>query len=286
MAAVLWGTVGLTIRVLTDYGFSSIQIVVLRFMTAALCFGAYIAVTDRRKFRIDKRDIKFFMAYSLFVFLAFSLCFVAAITLASYATATGLLYTSPIWAMLFSILVFKEKLTRRKGLAILLSFSGCGLITGFFSGGLNVAPAALLAGLGAGVGYGLQGVVTKKFLEKYASVTILFYYFTFAVLFGFPLCRMVDMVHIIAAVPVSLPFAVGGGILFYVTPFALYAYSLNFIEASKAAVVVSVEPIVAALIGFFIYHEPLTLIIACGTILIISAVAALYEPAGPAGPAA
>ena len=284
-AAVLWGAVGVTIRVLTDFGFTSIQIVVLRFITAAVCFGLYIAFTNRRKFRIEKADVKYFMAYSFFVLLAYSLCFVAAITLASYATATGLLYTSPIWAMLLSIYMFKEKLTKRKGLAILLSFTGCGLITGLFSGGgLSAAPVALLAGLGAGMGYGFQGVFTKKFMQKYTSVTVVFYYFLFATIFGLPLSDAGSMGKAFAGAPFSLPVAVFGAIICYVVPFALYAYALNFIEASKAAVIVSVEPVVAALIGFLIYNEPLTAAVAFGVILIISAVVVLYEPASRAKP--
>jgi len=278
MSGILWGTVGLTIRILASYGLTSIQIVVLRFITAASCLGLYIAITDRRKFRIEKTDIKYFMSFSIFVLLAYNICFVMAIRLTSYAVASGLLYTSPIWAMLLSIYVFKEKLTKRKGFAILLSFTGCGLITGLFSsGGLNLTPVALLAGLAAGIGYGAQGVFTKKFMEKYHSLTVLFYFFLFALIFGLPFCNFPNMISVIASEPTSLLYGVGGVLVCYILPFTLYTYALNFIEASRAAVIVSIEPIVAALLGFFVYHEPVTAAIIFGIVFIISAVVVLYE---------
>jgi len=279
ISAVLWGSVGLTIRILASFGFSTIQIIVFRFITAALCFGLYILITDRRKFRIDKTDIKYFMAFSLFVLLAYNICFVTAIRLTSYAVATGLLYTSPIWAMFLSIYVFKEKLTKRKGIAILLSFTGCGLITGLFSsGGVSLTPIAFFAGLGAGMGYGAQGVFTKKLMEKYHSFTVVFYFFLFAVIFGLPFCNFGGMLSVIASAPMSLLYGMGGAIICYIVPFAFYTYALNFIEASRAAVIVSVEPIVAALLGFFVYDEPITVFIICGIAFIISAVVVLYEP--------
>jgi drug/metabolite transporter (DMT)-like permease len=182
--------------------------------------------------------------------------------------------------MLFSIYVFKEKLTKRKLIAIFLSFVGCGLITGLLTpGGMKLTTSALIAGLAAGIGYGSQGVFIKKLMEKYSQLTVVFYIFFFAALASVFFCQPLKIAQVFIEAPASAFYGIGGTLIVYVLPFAMYTYSLHFIEASKAAVVVSIEPFFTAFIGLFLYNEPINLAVIAGTILIVSAIVVLYEKA-------
>lgn len=51
-------------------------------------------------------------------------------------------------------------------------------------------------------------------------------------------------------------------------------------EASKAGIIATVEPMVATLIGIFVFSEPLTLTSALGVLLILSAVVILNVSKG------
>ena len=53
IAGTLWGVMGIFVRILTGYGFSSMQIASLRIIGGALIFLAGTAFTDRKKLKIQ-----------------------------------------------------------------------------------------------------------------------------------------------------------------------------------------------------------------------------------------
>lgn len=55
--------------------------------------------------------------------------------------------------MLLSLILFGEKFTGRKMLALLATFCGCGLITGIFASKLALTAEAFAFGLASGFGY-------------------------------------------------------------------------------------------------------------------------------------
>ena len=57
-----------------------------------------------------------------------------------------------------------------------------------------------------------------------------------------------------------------------VIPFLAYTLGLNHVEASKAGILATIEPMVATLIGVFVFSESLTLFSALGILLILAAV--------------
>lgn len=111
-AGTLWGIMGIFVRKLGTYGFSSIQIASL----------------------IEIRDIGLFPGMGLVSLLLFTICYFTTINMASLSVAAILLYTSPIWVMLMSLVCFKEKMTKRKVLAAAMAFGGCVLVSGVGSG--------------------------------------------------------------------------------------------------------------------------------------------------------
>lgn len=62
-----------------------------------------------------------------------------------------LLYTSPVFIMLFSALLFHEKITPRKLLAMALALVGCGLVSGLMDGFGSVPVYGVVTGLLSGL---------------------------------------------------------------------------------------------------------------------------------------
>ena len=60
-----------------------------------------------------------------------------------------------------------------------------------------------------------------------------------------------------------------------VIPFLAYTCGLQNVEASKAGIIATIEPMVATLIGILVFSEPLTLISGLGILLILTAVVIL-----------
>ena len=67
-----------------------------------------------------------------------------------------------------------------------------------------------------------------------------------------------------------------------VIPFLAYTLGLERVEASKAGIIATIEPMVATLIGIVVFSEPLTLMSGLGILLILSAVVILNARQGSA----
>ena len=65
LAACFWGSMGIFVRKLGEYGFSSIQIVSIRITIAALVFCIILLIKDRTGFRISPWDISLFLGLGL-----------------------------------------------------------------------------------------------------------------------------------------------------------------------------------------------------------------------------
>ena len=276
LAGCFWGSMGIFVRRLTDYGFSSIQIVAIRVTLAALIFCMLLLIKDPSGFRISVKDFPLFLGLGFGSILFFTVCYFTAITMMPLSTAAILLYTSPIWIMLMSVLFFREKLTGRKLLALVLAFAGCVLVSGVSGEGMTLT--GLLVGLGSGIGYGLYSILGTVALRRYSPYTVTTYTFVFAALGSWLICRPAEMLAKFAAAP-DLP-----GLVFFcfltalvtaVIPFLAYTLGLQTVEASRAGILATVEPLVATLIGVAVFSEPLTLLSGLGILLILAAVVLL-----------
>ena len=276
LAGCFWGSMGIFVRKLSTYGFSSVQIVCIRVTLAALFFSVLLFFRNRDGFRISPRDLPLFLGLGFGSILFFTVCYFTAINMMSLSTAAILLYTSPIWIMLMSVVFFHEKLNGKKLLALVLAFAGCVLVSGISGNGIT--PAGLLAGLGSGIGYGLYSILGTVALRKYSPYTVTTYTFLFAAAGSWLICNPADLISKFAAAP-DLPF-----LLFFCAltalvtafiPFLAYTLGLQTVEASKAGIIATIEPMVATVIGIVVFSEPLTVLSGIGILLILGAVVLL-----------
>ena len=276
LAGCFWGSMGIFVRRLGKYGFSSIQIVSIRVTLAALIFALVLFLKDRAGFKLSRRDLPLFLGLGFGSILFFTVYYFTAIRMMSLSTAAILLYTSPIWIMIMSILFFHEKLDRRKLIALILAFVGCVLVSGIAGG--EMTPLGLLVGLGSGIGYGLYSILGTVALRKYSSYTVTTYTFIFAAIGSWVICRPANMINKFSDVSdlgFLIFFCCLTAVITAVIPFLAYTLGLERVEASKAGIIATIEPVVATLIGITAFSESLTLMSGLGIILVLSAVVIL-----------
>ena len=276
LAGCFWGSMGIFVRRLGTYGFNPIQIVSIRVTVAALIFCLLLLAKDRSGFRISLRDIPLFLGLGFGSILFFTVCYFTAITMMPLSTAAILLYISPIWIMLMSVLFFREKLTVRKAAALILAFAGCVLVSGISGEGLSLT--GLLVGLGSGIGYGLYSILGTIALRRYSPYTVTTYTFLFAAVGSWFICQPADMAAKYggaADLPFLLFFCFLTGLVTAVIPFLSYTLGLRTVEASRAGILATIEPMVATLFGILVFSEPLTVLSGLGILLILSAVVLL-----------
>ena len=276
IAACFWGSMGIFVRHLEAYGFTAIQIVSIRLTLAAVIFSILQIFIDRAGFKIALRDIPLFLGLGLGSILFFTICYFSAITIMPLSTAAILLYTSPIWIMLMAALFFHEKLNAKKLIALALAFAGCVLVSGISGDGITVV--GLLLGLGSGLGYGLYSILGTVALRRYSPYTVTTWTFIFAACGSWCVCRPADMILKFAGaekLPLLLGFCILTALVTAVIPFLTYTLGLRTVEASKAGIIATLEPIVATIIGIVCFGEGLTILSALGILLVLAAVVVL-----------
>ena len=110
--ASLWGLIALFFKFLTACGFSPLQIVALRVLFAAVLMTAVIFKIDPKLLKIRWRDSWLFIGTGIFSLVFFNYCYFRSIESSSISIAVLLLYTAPVFVMLLSIFLFREKFTR------------------------------------------------------------------------------------------------------------------------------------------------------------------------------
>ena len=270
-AAALWGTMGIFVNKLTGFGFTSMQIVFWRAIVAAAVLVCYLLITDRSLLKIKLRDCPIFVGTGVISFTCFSFCYFTAMHLSSLSVAAVLLYTAPAFVMLFSALLFHEKLNVYKILAVLLTVAGCALVTGVVSGRAAVSGLGVLFGLGAGLGYALYSIFGRYGVEKYNTLTVTAYTFVFAAVASLPLSEPATLLSKVTS-PEVFFWIIAVGIFTSVLPYLLYTAGLSKVESGRASVMATIEPVVASLIGVFLYGEQLDLFKMIGIALIFAAV--------------
>ena len=103
-AAACWGLIGLFVRQLAAEGYSSLQIVALRSLVAAVCISLLVARSPRRTLTIRQRDCWLFIGTGICSLVFFNFCYFNAMQQTNLAVAALLLYTSPIFVMLLSLI--------------------------------------------------------------------------------------------------------------------------------------------------------------------------------------
>ncbi len=276
-AGVLWGVISLFIRPLSAAGFDPTQIATVRMSVAAAAFLVVIAARSPAKLRVRLRDLWMFIGTGVVSVALFNFCYFYTIIHSEASVAVVLLYTSPVFILLLSALLFHERVTRRKLLALALTFAGCVCVAGL-TGGVRLSAVVFLTGIGSGLFYGLYTIFGRYALAKYDASTVTAYSFVFSLLATLPFGKPAALVRTVAAEPRLLLLCVGIGVCSTVLPYYLYTWGLERMESGKAAILVAVEPLVGAVVGMTVFHESRSPVKLVGIALILTAIVLLNLP--------
>lgn len=275
IAGLLWGTIGIFVRRLNELGLEAMQIVFIRAIITAVIIFIGVLIYDRRLLKIKLRDLWCFIGTAILSVLFFYYFYFVTIEKASLAVAAVLLYTAPIFVMLMSLVLFKEKLTGKKIAACVLAFAGCALVAGIFDGGGNMlSPAALVTGLLSGFGYALYSIFSRFALNKgYSSVTITVYTFIIACLCMLPFADYAAIGAALSAdTATTVLSSLGLAIFVTVIPYLLYTAGLATVASSKASIMASVEPVMACVVSVVVFREEMSFFGGVGIVLVIAAI--------------
>lgn len=282
LAGLLWGSSCLFVQALgkNGYGFTSLQMTGLRGVFAGVAMTVYALLTDRSAFRIKLRWLPIFAIHGACLFMT-AFFYYSAMPLTGTPTAVILMYLSTVFVILFSVTVWKEKMTPLKLFSVACMLVGCCLVSGIVSG-LNFNPIGVIFGLLSALSYTGNNLLVKLSARNGQSATSI-------TLYGFLTMSVISLffvepkvtVPIIATDPAKvIPLLLGMGLCTFIIPYFLFTLSLQDLPGGTVASLGVVEPMAATVYSVLFLHEKLTVFSAIGVLLVLVAVLLLGKTEG------
>ncbi|WP_043933648.1 DMT family transporter [Bacillus sp. EB01] len=271
LGAALWGTIAIFVRGLAGLGLSSMEIVTVRVVLATILLAFIGLLNYRNELAVRAKDSWMFVGTGIFSIVFFNWCYFTSLNNMDVSMAVILLYTSPIFVSILSFFVFRERFTRMKTLALAGTFLGVVLVSGINGNSTEIGLWGLLIGIGAGFGYALYSIFGKIALKKYTTFTVTFYTFLAASLFLVPYTQIWKKAPLLLEGE-TLLYEIGLALFPTVLAYFLYTKGLEKTDSSLASIIATVEPMVATLIGIFMFGENISLIQLAGALFILLSV--------------
>jgi DME family drug/metabolite transporter len=273
-AASIWATLGLFAKILYAQGVSFESLVAVRASVGWVAVMIFVLATGKAKsLSVSGGDLMLLVPQGLVGIGLFYLLYFFTVGESSVGTSAILLYSSPAFVVVLARLFLNEALNPAKVLALIVTAGGIFLVAGAYDpSNLEVTPTVLLTGLLSGLTYGLYSIFGRPVTGHLRPSIILSYVLFFGsllllvaarptldTLVGLPM-RSYALLFVLAVVHTTLGFA-------------LYTFGLGRLGAGRAAIVATVEPVVAVVLGTALLGESLTVPRVVGALLVISGAA-------------
>lgn len=190
----------------------------------------------------------------------------------SASAASLIIATIPIFTVIFSSILLKEKITRKIAVGVPLSLSGVVIIslTGTLGDPFAVsylsAAFAVMVSAFVGAGYTIAG---KKLLERYSALSLTVYAMLFGCLGLLPFLSLSLVTETL-----SLSLRGWGAVLFLallptVVGYVLWYVALEVKTASEISIFLYFIPVLSTIISYFLFNEYISVLFALGGILVI-----------------
>ena len=278
-SGIFFGSGGIFIRRLIEMGIDSYSIVFLRVFIALPILILWLFFTDKKLFYIKLKDTWIFFGAGVLGTLGLNLSYNYSITELSLSLSAILLSLAPIFVVIFSFFLFKEKITSIKIWCMILAIVGSILASGVFEDmtTMHWSFKGIIVGLFAAIFYSLYSIFSKIAMErKYDALTITLYSTLAITIVLFPLNDWKYVKEILSINPLNMSiFMILHSLCTCIFPYALYTIALNHMDAGKASILCSCEPIAATIFGLLFYNEVPTLLSLVGLVIVLIALGVL-----------
>lgn len=275
-AAGLWGTLSPVSKWLLGHGAGPLPVVAVRATLAAAVLGLAMLLADRRRadpeaprlLRISRRDLPFFALYGLVSVAGNYLTYIVAVQQVGAILAATMFYTYPAMAAVLAVVFLREPLGWRRALPLPITFLGCALAAGLFSGGdVPLRPAGVAAALVSAATFALYPLFGRRAMARYAPWTVLLGSIAFAALYldllWAGLCPLAPAAGQLCG---GLPRLEGAGLPFWagmlylalgptLVAYLSYLQAIRRLQVRQASLVTTLEFVVAFLLAYLLLAE-------------------------------
>lgn len=258
-SGIMWGSAGIFVRGLAENGMDSTTIVATRIYLALLFIILGVFKFDKSLLKIKFKDIWIFILGGLFGVLGLNLCYNFAINELTLSLSAVLLSLAPIFVLIMAAFIFKEKITIQKVVCIILALVG----SVFSSGVLESSSTMKWSYIGIAIGtlgtlfFATYGIFSKIAIQRgYKPFTVTIYSMLSVAIVLIPFTDWNIIGKIITKNPMEMSsFMFLHSLFTSILPYIFYTISLNYIEAGKASILASCEPVAATFFGVLFFNE-------------------------------
>ena len=244
-----------------------LQLTFLRFLIGGLVL---LPIVIKRKEKMQAKDLLFFLGLGILNILIGMGSLQLAISIGKASTAAILISSNPIFVLLFSSLLLKEKVTFDRIACILLGMAGIILI--IFKGNVGGDTVISLAfGIIASLTFGLYTVLGKLKSEGISSITMICISSILGSMLYVPilLAKGIPLFYIPKGTILVVLYA---GVFLSGIAYITYMEALKILTASKGAMVFFLKPVIASILAVVFLGESLTLKTIAGMLLVLAGI--------------
>lgn len=248
----------------------------LRFIFATAILYCVMKIKGQSLYKLTKKDIPVFMVTGLVGMFGYHVFFFNALRYTTAINSSIIGATNPIITFILGVIFLKDKLTAKRVLGIVLSFTGVFLTLtnaslsvfkslSFNNGDLLMLIAVLM--------WSSYSVYSKKVMPRYSPLTLTFYSFLFCTVFLVPFVIYEAPWRLINSIPTYSYAAVLYMSIFpSVIGYLVQQMSIKQIGPSKTSIFINLVPIFSIILSVLILHETISPIKLLTVLIIISGV--------------
>ena len=275
IATTIYGINHTVAKMVMPIYIGSLGLVFLRVLGATIIFWT-ISLFFKTK-PIEKKDRLTILKCGLFGMSINIAAFIAGLDYSTPVNSSILIIISPIFVVILSFFIFKNKINFIKILGIVLGFIGAMILIltadSNSSIGRNI-PLGNFLFIVNSISYAYYLIIVKPMAEKYDLITLFKWLFLIGLIFNFPLGinQFLDVdwasLPLWEAVLPMVFVVVGTTCMTYF----LNGYALSKIKSTEVAVFMYLQPIIGILFAIFTKSDTITLIMFVASVLIFTGV--------------
>jgi len=270
-AAALWALNGSLARFLLDDGVSALRLAQLRSLLSWVILVAVVAAARPSLLKVRRADVPQLVFLGIAGLAAVHATYFLAIGRLQIGAALTIQYLGPLLILVWLRVVHGRHLRRGLWGAAALSVAGSFLVVRAYDV-RSLDALGVAAAIAAAITFAIYLVASERAGRRHHPVTTLAWGFGFASLFWavaqppwwFPFDRFGSLANVLLALGV----AVIGTLL----PFLCMVAAVRHIPAPRAAVIATLEPVLAAVIAYFVHGETLAAAQITGGVVVVAAI--------------
>ena len=267
---MLFGTIGTLSRFID---MPSSIICLGRAFVGALILFLFLKLTGKS---LDKEAIKRNIGWLVLSSACMCCNWVSQFEAFKYTTvATGTLcyYMQPIFFIIMSAIILKEKIEFRKWMCVLVAFVGMIMVSGVLQVGFNLSELkGALYGIAGGFFYAVV-VLINKYMKDISTVDTTVMQMSLVTVIMIPYTLATDAYSTITLTTMGVICLLTLGILHTGIAYVFYFDSVNKLPASAVGILSYIDPVEACLLSALFLKENLSIWVFMGAVLILGATA-------------